>query len=135
MAWPLPADAQTCQGAADASAGDTEVMDLPQMPPQEAIGPARGAIAQLARVTVDHLSDERIDDPQSRWRAAQAWGIGQAGVQVEVGTLVELLNPGGNGAATDAQHFGDPLDGLPGGKPEQGLDTAMFLGEGPISQE
>src|SRR5262249_21579133 len=45
------------------------------------------------------------------------------------------LDPIINGAATDAQDVSDPLHGLPCSKPEQGLDAAMFLGEGPISQE
>src|SRR5262249_25138790 len=45
------------------------------------------------------------------------------------------LDPIINGAATDAQDVSDPLHGLPCSKPEEGLDAAMFLGEGPISQE
>src|SRR6266568_7468159 len=110
-------------------------MDLPQVSPQEAIGPAGRLVAEVPGVTVDHRSDERVNDSQGRRGTSGARGIRQAGDQVETAALLEALRPVVNGTAADAQYLGDLLRGLACCQPQQGLETAILLGEEALSQK
>src|SRR5882724_172882 len=103
MAWPLPADAQTYQSAADAPAGGGDMMDFPQVLPQETIGPAGGAIPQFARVAVDYLGDERIDETQSCGRAAGARRVRQALAEIDPFPVLEAARPVVNGLPADVE--------------------------------
>jgi hypothetical protein len=92
-------------------------MHLFQILSQKGSGPDRGVISQVARVAIDHLSDQRIDDPQGGGRTTVARGVPEARVEVEVLALLETIGPVVDRLAADMEEFGDPFDGLSLGKP------------------
>src|SRR5512135_1145808 len=131
----LPPDPQTCDRQADALPGGLDAMITLPIVHQQRRGPVRGAIAQLTRVLVDDLSDQRVDDPQRRGRTAGAGGIPEARPEIEVLAHPESIRPVVNRLTTAVEQFGDVLDRLPLGEPEQGLCPAAFLSQGGMSEE
>jgi hypothetical protein len=84
MARPLPAQAQAGNGEAHAGSRDGEMMNLSQIVAQQRSRPHSGAVPQRARVAVDHLQDQRINDPMysAGTTATLAWG--KSGSHAEV---------------------------------------------------
>src|SRR4051812_23733990 len=107
-------------------------MDLPQVPPPRAVGPARGAIPQVARVAVDPLGQQRVDDPQRCWRAAGAWRVGETLAEIAPVAVLEAARPVVNGLPADAEEVRYVLHGKALGEPQQGLRTARFAGRGDL---
>ena len=103
-------------------------MNLLQIALQQRGGPDRGTIAVVAWVVVDDRIDQRVDNPQRRWRPTAARGVEQAGQGIEVGALSEGVGPVVNGAWLDAEQFGDAPDGLPVVEPQQSLGPAELFG-------
>ena len=67
--------------------------------------------------------------------SAGARGVEESCPEVEPLTLPESLHPVVNRLTADLEQFGDLLDGLPLGEPEQGLSPASLLGQRRMGQK
>jgi hypothetical protein len=82
-------------------------MLLPQIADEQRSSPHRGAIAQVARVSVQDGGEQRIDNPFGRTRSSRTGGIGETRLQGPELALEEAADPVVYTLATDAQALGN----------------------------
>ena len=87
------------------------------------------AVAEVARVGVDHLGDPGIEATVRRPWSARARGVGQPLPQVTLVAVMEPLPPIIDRPAADAEGLSDLLDRLALVEPEERLGAAPLLGD------
>src|SRR3954447_26463880 len=103
MPRPLPTDSQTFDRQAHALPGDLDAMVALQVLDQQRRSPVRGMKARLARIVVDDLGDQRVDDPQCRGRTAAAGSVEEASPEVEPVAAPKPIQPVVDRLAADVE--------------------------------
>src|SRR5215213_248433 len=118
VARALPTDAEARERVRDAALRDRHLMRLRQVLTQQPGRPDRGAVTQLARVSVDDAVNEWVDDAVRGTRATAARQGAEATREVVGFTRCVLLDPVVDGAPADTQALRHIFDAVPGGEPQ-----------------
>jgi hypothetical protein len=97
--------------------------------------PHRRAIAQLAWIPLNHLQDQRINDPMHRARTASALFWRDASRHVQCAAPAEAGYPLVHRLARAPQAYGHLWHGLPLIEPQQSLGSTKDMGISSVSRE
>src|SRR5438034_195644 len=124
----LPASFQPGQGQTHARPRNGQMMYLLQVSCQQRSGPDGRAIAQLARIAIDHGSNQRINNPLHCAGTTTTLAGRNASHDGEGATSLEVGDPFVDSLPADPQAVGHLLGTLSLVEPQQGLDSAQGPG-------
>jgi hypothetical protein len=102
-------------------------MNLAQIKHKKVGGPDRLPIAEVARIGIENVHDQRLDNTSGYRRSASSLGVGEALGHLQILALQEAINPVVDCRSCDTQTSGDLTDRYSGREPENGQRTAQNL--------